>query len=388
MKKILILGAGIYQVPLIKEAKKMNLYTIVSSIKGNYPGFQYADKVYYVDTTDKEKILDIAKAEKIDGICTTGTDVAVLTLGYVCEHLNLSGISFDTAQKVTNKLLMKMAFYENGISSPLFYKITNISDIFKYLADFNNDAILKVVDKSGSRGIIRISDKSDIHKIFNECMSITKKDYLILEKYISGTEIGIDAFIQNKKLILLEPHSKIMYETDGKHIPIGHIVPYNCSEVLYRKIENEVNNLIKAFNLDNCAINIDSIIQDGVLNIIEFGARAGATGIPEIISLHHNTNYYKIILECALGNSVNINHADNMAYASHLLFSEKDGIFKSFVCNSKFYKYELDYLPNTKVDKFSDGTKRIGQIIFCSNDTASLMNDISAFSKNSKINIE
>ena len=57
MKKILILGAGIYQVPLILTAKKLGIYTIVASIPGNYPGFELADKVYYENTTDFEKIL-------------------------------------------------------------------------------------------------------------------------------------------------------------------------------------------------------------------------------------------------------------------------------------------------------------------------------------------
>ena len=50
MKKVLILGAGIYQVPLIKKVKEMGYYVIVSSIPGDYPGFQYADKVYYENT--------------------------------------------------------------------------------------------------------------------------------------------------------------------------------------------------------------------------------------------------------------------------------------------------------------------------------------------------
>ena len=61
MKKIMILGAGIYQVPLIETAKKMGLYTIVVSIPGNYPGFAIADKVYYENTVDDEKILEIAQ---------------------------------------------------------------------------------------------------------------------------------------------------------------------------------------------------------------------------------------------------------------------------------------------------------------------------------------
>ena len=56
MKKLMILGAGVYQVPLIKRAKEKGLYTIVVSIPGDYPGFKLADKIYYENTTDCEKI--------------------------------------------------------------------------------------------------------------------------------------------------------------------------------------------------------------------------------------------------------------------------------------------------------------------------------------------
>ena len=67
--KIMILGAGIYQVPLIETAKKMGLYTIVVSIPGNYPGFALADKVYYENTVDEDKILEIAKKGAHQGNC-------------------------------------------------------------------------------------------------------------------------------------------------------------------------------------------------------------------------------------------------------------------------------------------------------------------------------
>ena len=54
MKKILILGAGVYQVPLIKTAKRLGIQSVVCSIPGNYPGFGLADKMYYENTTDPE----------------------------------------------------------------------------------------------------------------------------------------------------------------------------------------------------------------------------------------------------------------------------------------------------------------------------------------------
>ena len=103
----MILGAGIYQVPLIKAAQDMELYTIVASIPGEYPGFALADQVCTINTTDQQEILKVCLRENIQAICTTGTDVAVSTIGYVCQHMGLPGISLSAAQNVTDKAQMK-----------------------------------------------------------------------------------------------------------------------------------------------------------------------------------------------------------------------------------------------------------------------------------------
>ena len=120
MKKILILGAGVYQVPLIKTAKRLGLYTIVCSIPGNYPGFKEADKVVYENTVDYEAILKVAKEENISGIVTAGTDVAVITIGKVCDELGLRGLSAAAAEIASNKLKMKSR-YEEYIRREVFH---------------------------------------------------------------------------------------------------------------------------------------------------------------------------------------------------------------------------------------------------------------------------
>ena len=164
MKKIMILGAGIYQVPLIKTAKKLGLYTIVVSIPGNYPGFELADKVYYENTVDDEKILEIAKEEQIDGIITTGTDVCVITIGKVCDAMGLAGLSYEAAQIAVDKMLMKTKYEEYGVRTARFRKVLfSDLDIKKTIEGLEFPLIFKSVDSSGSRGITRVDsyDKFD-----------------------------------------------------------------------------------------------------------------------------------------------------------------------------------------------------------------------------------
>ena len=98
MKKLMVMGAGIYQVPLIKAAREMGIYTIAVSIPGNYPGFGYADEVLHINTVDSEAVLKAAQERQIDGICTAGTDVAVMTIGRVNDAMGLSGISYEAAK--------------------------------------------------------------------------------------------------------------------------------------------------------------------------------------------------------------------------------------------------------------------------------------------------
>lgn len=47
--KILNIGSGYYQVPIIKECKKMGYEVISCDINPNAPGLKYADKKIIVD---------------------------------------------------------------------------------------------------------------------------------------------------------------------------------------------------------------------------------------------------------------------------------------------------------------------------------------------------
>lgn len=374
MKKLLILGAGIYQVPLIKTAKAMGVYTIAASIPGNYPGFEIADKVCYENTTDYEAILKVAKEEGVDGIVTAGTDVAVITIGKVCDTLGLRGLSFEAAELATDKLKMKQCYEEGGVRTAKFRKIrfddANYADV---IAELTLPVMFKSVDSSGSRGIIKVDDPSQ----FDEARSIvkdnTRSDYFIVEEYVEGEEFGAQAFMQDGKLEFILPHGDYVFKGDTG-VPIGHFAPYDLDPEVIEDAREQLTAAARAMKLDNCAINADFILKDGKTYVLELGGRSGATCLAELVSIYYGFDYYEKIIRVALGEKVDFSVCNDIdrdlsgtPNASMLLRSDKDGVIVSQSDNNSpdpdICEVQFDFNPGDTVHAFRVGPHRIGHVI-------------------------
>ena len=363
MKKILILGAGIYQLPLIKTAKAMGLEVVVTSVKGNYPGFALADKIYFEDTTDKNEILKIAKKERIDGICTSGTDVAMKSLGLVVDEIGLAGPSYQAALASSDKLVMKLLFKRNNIKSADFRKISTLHESYEAFDDLRKPVIFKVLDSSGSRGTIKVEVKSEIPEVLRKLKEVTTRQEFIVEEFIEGLEFGAQAFVQHGKVLFVLPHGDMLHK--GKTVvPVGHYIPF---DVLLPDLHDQMERVVKALQMDNCAINADLILMDGEIYFLEVAARAGATCLPELVSIYYGIDYYELIIKAAMGDRVYHQLEDNQVCGAEILTAPKSGTITrvdlEIEPSNKLIGYSLDYGPGDKVNKFEVGPDRIGQII-------------------------
>jgi hypothetical protein len=93
MKKILFLGGAPSQLPPIKYALEQGHHVITVDYLPENPGHKLAHTYYNVSTTDKDAVLEVAKAENIDGIVAYASDPAAPTAAYVAEKLGLSGMN-------------------------------------------------------------------------------------------------------------------------------------------------------------------------------------------------------------------------------------------------------------------------------------------------------
>lgn len=370
MKKIMILGASIYQVPLIRTAKQLGIYTIVASIPGEYPGFAIADKVYEINTTDKEAILAVCEEEQVDGICTTGTDVAVATIGYVCEHMGLAGISEAAALRATDKAQMKEAFRAGSVAAADFRRAESFEEVCAAAQEIGFPVVVKRVDSSGSRGITIVRDPSGLREAYDNALARSGKPYVLVEQMLRGTEIGVDGMVQNGELVFFAPHDKFVYQTDSIMIPAGHGFPYRGSDALLEELHTQLRRAVKALGLDNCSVNADVFVDGDRAYVVEIGGRTGATCIPELISLYYGFNFYEKILQNAFGEPVSFAPKQRrVPCMAKLLMSPVDGTItwvdeeRLAAIRRQSAVVALDYPVGHAVERMVNGTTRIGHVV-------------------------
>lgn len=369
MKKILILGAGIYQVPLIKKAKEMGLYTVVTSIPGNYPGFALADKVVYENTIDLDAVLKLAKEEQVSGVVTAGTDVCVPTQGYLCDQLGLKGPTLEAAEKAQSKLLMKQAFREYGVNTAEFeyvdIKNANPVDVCEKIG---YPVIFKSIDASGSRGITKVAGPEDIAFAYSEVVENTHSDTYLIEKFLTGEEYGAQAFVYDGTIRFILPHGDYVFQ-GSTGVPVGHFAPYDISPEIIEDSKIQLQKAVTAMGVDNCAINADFMLCDGKAYVLEIGARAGATCLVEMTEQYYGIDYYKQIIRCAMGEEPDFTpgNARRQPCVVMLFQSEESGMIESIDMGEqkdpRVLDISLDYGVGDSVRQFRKGPDRIGQCI-------------------------
>ena len=362
-QKILILGAGVYQVPLIEESKRMDLETHVASIPGPYPGVKIADFCHPIDITDVQGILGLARKIQFDAILTTGSDVCVPAIGAVVDDLGLIGTNSAASIRAMDKLAMKESFEMNSVPSPFFLSVSNAEDAVSAATQIGFPCLIKAVDSSGSRGITVVEDHSGIHDAVIRVKEISKSDYFIVEEYIAGEEYGAQVIVKDGEIRKIMIHSDIVTESTFR-IPVGHCAPHVNEASMIEKTSLAVASGVHALGIDNCIANVDLFWTDKGPMIIEIGARMGGTCLPEICGGWWGVNMYQIAINISLGRDFHLpKDPKGLPTAGHILWSTKTGIVERLPESREELDVSIEISVGEKVEKFTSGNLRVGHVI-------------------------
>ncbi|ACV29293.1 Alanine-anticapsin ligase BacD [Anaerococcus prevotii] len=311
MKKLMILGASVLQIPAIVEAKKMGLYVLAVDMNPNAEGFSYADKKIVVSTTDTEKVLEEAKKNKIDGIITIASDRPMTTVAKVAKKLDLIGIDEKTAINATNKSKMRDALKAYGVPIPMYFSVDNYDQYLKAVDEIimkSYKCIIKPEDNSGSRGIrlVESTDACDLKKIFDYCKSNSNSGKLLVEEYMEGPEVSVETISKDGVCNVIQITDKI---TTGPpyFVELGHSQPSSLDKETIDKIKKVAIDTNRAIGIENGPSHTEiKVTKDGP-KVVEVGARLGGDNITtHLVPYSTGVNMVKASIKIALGQEIDV----------------------------------------------------------------------------------
>ena len=369
-----MLGGSIYQTYAIKEAVKMGYYVITCDYLPGNPGHKFAHEYHNVSTTDKEAVLALARDLKVDGVVAYASDPAAPTAAYVCEKLGLPTSPFRSVEILSKKHLFRKYLAENGFNVPKANSYTRLEEAERDLKNFHLPVMVKPVDSSGSKGVNKLTDPSQLKAFFEDALSYSRDKIVLIEEFIvkAGPQISGDAFSVDGKLVF-HCLGNEFYSTkvDKDFAPLGECWPTVMPQEVIDTLANDLQRLISSLGMKSNAYNVESIYStDGKVYILELGARSGGSLIPQVTALATGVDMVPYVIKAAMGEDCSdLKMAPVKGFwSNYMAHSNETGLYDGIEYGKEFgEKHLVDYVTDTQlgdpVHKYRDAQDCVGELI-------------------------
>jgi len=272
MKRLLIIGASVLQVPAIRKAKEMGLYVAVADYNPNAIGIPLADEYYNVSTIDEEGVYQAAKEFKADGIMTLATDMPMRSLAYACKKLGLVGLAYDSAVKATDKGEMIKTFEAAKVEHPWYQIIPGGTKPTP--GTFTFPLITKPTDNSGSRGVMLVHNEDELAEALSYSSENGRRGDAIMEEYMQGPEVSVEVMVSHSVPHVLQITDKLT--TGAPHfVEMGHSQPSRLPEDAQDAIRDLASRAALSVGIQNGPAHVEIILTKNGPKMVELGARMG-----------------------------------------------------------------------------------------------------------------
>ena len=374
MKRVLMLGGSIYQTYAIKEAVKLGYYVITCDYLPGNPGHKFAHEYHNVSTTDKEAVLALARELKVDGVVAYASDPAAPTAAYVCEKLGLPTSPFRSVEILSKKHLFRKYLAENGFNVPKANSYTIFEEAEQDLKNFHLPVMVKPVDSSGSKGVNKLTDPSQLKAFFEDALSYSRDKIVLIEEFIvkAGPQISGDAFSVDGKLVF-HCLGNEFYSTkvDKDFAPLGECWPTVMPQEVIDTLAEDLQRLISSLGMKSNAYNVEAIYgTDGKVYILELGARSGGSLIPQVTALATGVDMVPYVIKAAMGEDCSdLKMAPVKGFwSNYMAHSNETGLYDGIEYDKEFgEKHLVDYVTDTQlgdpVHKYRDAQDCVGELI-------------------------
>ena len=273
-KRALVLAGGFPQRALLQELRRRGYETLLADYLEHPVAEKDADHVFRVSTLDVPAIQSLAATWDVAFLITACTDQALLTVARVSEELGLpSYLDAETALRVTNKTYMKDVFRTHGIPTASFVTADHWTlEAFERLAF---PVVVKPADANSSKGVVTAASLAELAEAFADAQAISRTSSVIVEEFLSGMEITVDAYVERGEAQVLAVSRVDKIPESGRFIIYRSVFPAPISAAAQTRVQSIVQAIAEAFHLQDTPLLVQMLVEGDHVNVVEFSARTG-----------------------------------------------------------------------------------------------------------------
>lgn len=313
MKTILLCGNGLSGeiIPTIKS------WGYRVALISEFPfdvGTSDADAFIEANSKDPKAALCAAKGLvesgiEINGVISLCWDTAI-SVATIAAELGLYSVSITSAMKATHKDLRSETFREYGVPSPKYAVISSYEQLLQIVQEFEFPVVLKPIDQSSSKGVIRVDSIKDLGFSYVHCKSFSERADIMLNEYLVGSEHSVEGMMVDG-IFYLTAISDRVFHYDKYHpffVEVGDVMPTVLSEDVKKELYDVTRSAALSLGLTTGVVKGDLVYsaRKGV-SVLEIAARLGGPRFgTEMVPLSNGTNILKAAIQQAVGDEINM----------------------------------------------------------------------------------
>jgi len=314
-KKIIVLGSGpirigqgiefdyccVHGVWGIKEAGYKSII-INNNPETVSTDFDTADKLYF-ESLYIDNVLDIIEKEKPYGVIVQfGGQTAINLAGMLSKkNVNILGTSFESIDLAEDREKFSKLLKDIEIPLPEGVSVTNMAQAYKAIEILGYPVIVRPSYVIGGRAMQVVHDDATLEKYMKEAVNLSKEYPVLIDRYIRGTEIEVDAISDGEDVLI--PGIMEHVERTGVHSgdSITMYPTRTLSKEVLETLEKHTKKIAKALNVKGL-FNIQYVYDGKEVYVIEVNPRASRT-VP-ILSKVTGVQMVKYAVDVMLGSRV------------------------------------------------------------------------------------
>lgn len=261
--------------------------------------FDTADKLYF-ESLYIDNVLDIIDKEKPYGVIVQFGGQTAINLAEMLDKkgIKILGTSFKSIDLAEDREKFTDLLNDIKIPLPKGLSVVNMEEAYKAVDTLGYPVIVRPSYVIGGRAMQVVHDKKTLEKYMKEAVNLSTSHPVLIDKYIRGTEIEVDAISDGEDFLI----PGIMEHVERTGVHSGDSITMYPTRTLSKDVLNTLKEyterIVKALNIKGL-VNIQYVFDGTNVYVIEVNPRASRT-VP-ILSKVTGVPMVKLAVEIILG---------------------------------------------------------------------------------------